>query len=74
MVEQVWRETPAAEAGMQPGDVVVEVAGVGVKDQFDIYRVIFNHAVGEKLRFSVLRGEETKTELDLLLQEFPEQP
>ncbi|MCK4564011.1 MAG: PDZ domain-containing protein, partial [Verrucomicrobia bacterium] len=71
---QVWRGTPAAEAGMQPGDVVVEVGGVGVKDQFDICRIIFNHAVGETLRFSVRRGMETMLEFDLLLQEFPEQP
>jgi S1-C subfamily serine protease len=74
VVEQVWRETPAAEAGMKPGDTILEVDGNPVKDQFDIYRIIFNHEVGETLRFSVLRGEETKMEFDLLLQEFPEQP
>ncbi len=74
VVEQVWRETPAAEVGMLPGDTILEVDGKTVKDQFDIYRIIFNHAVGETLRFSVQRGEETMLEFDLLLQEFPEQP
>jgi len=74
VVEQVWRDTPAAQAGMKPGDTILEVKGKGVKDQFDIYRIIFNHAVGETLHFVVLRDEETKLEIDLLLQEFPVQP
>jgi S1-C subfamily serine protease len=74
VVDQVWRDTPAAAAGMLPGDVILEVDGVDVKDGFDVYRIIFNHSVGEQLRFSVLREKETKREFNLLLQEFPEQP
>ena len=74
VVDQVWRETPAAVAGMQPGDTILEVDGKPVKNQFDILRIIVNHAVGETLRFSVLRGTETMLEFDLILQGFPEQP
>lgn len=73
-VAQVWRDTPAAEAGMLPGDVILGVDGVEVKDGFDIYRIIFNHSVGERLRFSVIRGEGQELELDLKLEEFPQQP
>ena len=71
VINQVWRETPAAEAGMKPDDTILEVDGKKVKDQFDIYRIIYNHAVGETLRFLVLRDTETLLEFDLLLQEFP---
>lgn len=74
VVSEVWRDTPAAAAGMLPDDVILRVEGVEVKDGFDVYRIIFNHAVGETLRFSVLRDKETKLEFNLLLQEFPEQP
>jgi S1-C subfamily serine protease len=70
-VQQVWKDTPAAGVGMQPGDVVLEVEGIPVNDQYDVYRVIFSHAVGEKLRFLVRRGTKKQLELELLLEEFP---
>ncbi|MEN8253852.1 MAG: trypsin-like peptidase domain-containing protein [Verrucomicrobiota bacterium] len=73
-VEQVWRDTPAAEAGMQPGDMILEIDGVQVKDEQDAWRIIVNHSVGETLRFTALRNEEKHLEFDLLLQEFPRQP
>lgn len=73
-VEQVWRDTPAADAGMQPGDSILKVNGNRVKDEHDIYRIIFNHAVGDTLRFTALRDQEQKLEFDLVLQEFPRQP
>lgn len=73
-VEQVWRDTSAAEAGMQPGDVILKVNGMRVKDEHDIYRIIFNHAVGKTLHFSALRNEKKRLEFELLLQEFPRQP
>lgn len=70
-VVQVWDSTPAAEAGMVPGDVILEVDGVKVKNEYDVYRIIFNHAVGQKLRFLVLRDKKKQIAFDLLLQEFP---
>lgn len=74
LVKQVWRDTPAAKAGLQPGDLILSVDGVKVKDEYDVYRIIFNHSVGESLRFSVLRDKKDRIEFDLLLQEFPRQP
>jgi S1-C subfamily serine protease len=69
-VEQVWHGTPAAQAGMQPGDVILEVDGTKVKSEYDVYRIIFNHSVGERLRFVVLR-EKKQLEFELPLEEFP---
>jgi len=73
-VLQVWRDTSAAKAGMQPGDVVLEVNGIDVKDEFDVYRIIFNHPVGERLKFLVQRGKEKQLKFELLLEEFPGAP
>ena len=73
-VEQVFRDTPAAEAGMQLGDMILKVDGTRVKDKHDIYRIIYNHSVGERLHFTALRNENERLEFDLLLQEFPRQP
>ncbi len=74
LVKQVWRDTSAAQAGLLPGDVVLAINGVEVGDKYDVYRIIFNHAVGETLRFSILRDKKKQLEFELLLQEFPQQP
>jgi S1-C subfamily serine protease len=73
-VEQVWRDTPAAAAGMQPGDLIVKVDGIRVRDEHDIYRIIFNHSVGEELNFTTTRDGGKRIEFNLLLEEFPRQP
>ncbi len=70
-IMQVWDDTPAADAGMVPGDVILEVGGVKVADEYDVFRLIFNHEVGEHLRFVVQRDKAKKLEFELLLQEFP---
>ena len=73
-VREVWRDTPAASAGMLRGDEILEVDGIAVKNEYDIKRIIFNHSVGETLRFTVLRDKKKQLEFELLLQEFPRQP
>jgi serine protease Do len=73
-VNQVWRDTPAARAGMQVGDIVLEVNGKKIKEESDIFRVIFNHAVGEKVRFLIERNNQIQPEIELLLEEFPRNP
>jgi S1-C subfamily serine protease len=72
-VLQVWEDTPAAQAGMVPGDIVVAVDGVPVRDEYDIYRMIFNHSVGEVLEF-VIQREKKQFRVELLLQKFPGRP
>lgn len=73
-VKQVWRDTPAAEAGMQPGDTILKVNGITVGDEHDIYRIIINHSVGDKLKFTALRNKDGRLDCDLVLEEFPHQP
>ena len=73
-VMQVWRDTPAARAGLQVGDVILEVNGRKMRDEYDILRVIFNHSVGEKLRFLTERDKKKQPEIELLLEEFPGNP
>ena len=73
LITQVWRDTPAASAGVLSGDVVTRVNGKTVSNKYDVYRIIFNHSVGETLRFNILRNGK-KLSFDLPLQEFPRQP
>jgi len=73
-VMKVFRDTPAAQAGMQIGDVVLEVNGKKMKNEPDILREIFNHSVGEKLRFLTERDQKKQPEFELSLEEFPGNP
>jgi S1-C subfamily serine protease len=54
--------------------MILEVDGMRVRSEYDIYRIIFNHAVGETLRFTALRNNEKQLVFDLRLQELPQQP
>jgi S1-C subfamily serine protease len=71
VVSQVWKDTPAARAGVQPGDLVLSVNGMKVKDEHDVDRIIYNHAVGDKLKFVFQQGKEKQLEVELLLEEYP---
>lgn len=70
-VTRVWRNTPAARAGVQVGDAVLEVNGRPVATADDVFRAIFNHAVGEKVRFLIEPQQKKQLEVELLLEEFP---
>jgi serine protease Do len=73
-VTQVWRGTPAALSGMQVGDVILEVSGQKVKDEYDVYRIIFNNSVGDNVRFLTERNGSKQPEMELPLEEFPGNP
>lgn len=71
LISQVWNDTPAARAGLQPGDRILAVDGVPVLSKFDVDRLIYNHSVGETIRFLVKQGDQDQRELQLLLEEYP---
>lgn len=70
-IVEVWRDTPAAQANLLPGDVILEVEGKEVVSEYDIYRAIYSHQVGEVLRFTIWR-EEQKFEVELGLKALPD--
>ena len=51
--------TPAAQAGLRAGDVVVELAGKPIQNIYDYTYAIEQLAVGVSVRVVVRRGEET---------------
>lgn len=73
LVSQVWNNTPAARAGLQPGDRIMEVDGVTVLSKFDVDRMIYNHGVGETVEFLVEQGDNKSMTIELVLEEFPTQ-
>jgi serine protease Do len=62
----VERRSPCEEAGMQPGDVILEIDGNKIL-RIDDYNIIVNDCVtGQKLKFKILRdGKEIESEITL---------
>ncbi|MGC5014717.1 S1C family serine protease [Streptosporangium sp. DT93] len=52
---------PAAQAGLKPGDVILEVEGVVLQDGNELIAMIRNRAPGEKLTVKYQRGGQEKT-------------
>lgn len=70
VISQVWNDTPAARAGVQPGTAVLAVDGMDVQSEQDIERIIYNKSVGDTVRFT-FEIEKEQREIELLLEEFP---
>lgn len=66
-ISEVLRDTPAAKAGLQPGDIIRSVNGTEIKNTDDFAKVTANMKVGDKLNFIVERytrsGARTATAL-----------
>jgi putative serine protease PepD len=65
-IDEVIDDTPAADAGLQKGDVVVAVNGQKVTDGIALIVSIRAHQPGETITFTVLRDGDEK-DLDITL-------
>jgi serine protease Do len=63
--------SPADKAGIEEGDVIIEIEGQPIHDTDDAEMAIFGAQVGETVRMKVLRGEDT-VPVTLMLQERPQ--
>jgi len=65
LVRRMRRDTPAYEAGLRPGDVVVELGGTTITDGGHLSRLISDTAVGTTVTMTVIREGRR---LDLMVQ------
>ncbi|MFM2246507.1 MAG: hypothetical protein RL071_2581 [Pseudomonadota bacterium] len=72
VVGTVYPGTPAAEAGLEPGDVILSLDGAAAASTEGLIRAIGARKPGELLRLEVLRDGE-KTELKVTLAERPDE-
>ena len=70
-VAAVEKKSPAADIGLQPGDVVTNIDGAEVNRALDFHRAMLDHKPGDKLALVVVRKGKP-AELDLTLAEVPE--
>ncbi|WP_407150796.1 Do family serine endopeptidase [Bradyrhizobium sp. ORS 86] len=61
LVDEARPDTPAAQAGIRPGDVITSVNGNAVKDSRTLAREISGMAPGSTAKLDILRKGETQT-------------
>jgi serine protease Do len=72
LVDEPQSGSPAAKAGILPGDVITAVDGKDVKDSRDLARRIGAMAPGNSVKLAILRNGETRT-MALTLGQLPDQ-
>jgi serine protease Do len=61
LVAEPQPDSPAARAGIEPGDVIAAIDGTPVKDARDLSKTISGNAPGNSVKLSVLHGNEERT-------------
>ena len=58
LVVAVEPGSPADQAGLKPGDLLLKLGGRSIRGSYDFLRLVRQSAVGRALRLTVLRGNE----------------
>ncbi|MFH1080574.1 MAG: DegQ family serine endoprotease [Pseudomonadota bacterium] len=61
LISEVFKGDPADNAGLRPGDVILEINGNNIKDTHQLLILIASFHVGDKVRVKVLRDGQEKT-------------
>ncbi|MCG3179885.1 MAG: hypothetical protein BIFFINMI_02235 [Phycisphaerae bacterium] len=72
VVEQVLPDSPAAEAGLKPRDLITEIDGQAVSDPADLGEIILARKPGTEVTLTVKRGDKTD-KVKVTLAEHPYQ-
>lgn len=69
-IADVVKDSPAEAAGLKAGDVIEQVDGRAVTTTRDVQRFVFQHAVGDKVKLRIRRGEKL-LEFDVVTEIMP---
>jgi serine protease Do len=61
LVAEIGQDTPAAEAGLEQGDIIFEMKGEDVQNQADLFRILRRSEVGEEVELKVDRDGDEQT-------------
>ncbi|MFQ3628773.1 MAG: HhoA/HhoB/HtrA family serine endopeptidase [Cyanobacteriota bacterium] len=73
LILQVLENTPAATAGLQPGDVILKVGGVSVNTASDVQEQVDSSKIGDLLALEINRGGKV-LEIDVRPTTLPRSP
>ncbi len=66
VVDEVAPQSPAAAAGLQPGDIIIELGQRVVTNRFDVERALWGCKPGDRVEAAILRaGKSTRVDLRL---------
>ncbi len=71
VVDEVLNSTPAYNAGLKKGDLILDADGKTVRNGRHLSRIIAGAKPGDLLKMTVLRGKQTHT-LDVIIGKSPE--
>jgi len=72
LVVEVYQNSPAAEAGIKPGDVIIEAAGKNIASVADMQDVLRKARAGDVLPLKIVRKGKT-INIKIKLSDIPEQ-
>ena len=72
LVENVDKGSPAAKAGLQPGDVIRSIDGQVMKSTEDVQRYVGAKKVGNVLKVEILRNNTIKRSLNVTVGDRPD--
>lgn len=61
VIVRVDKDSPAAKAGIKRGNIVMKVNDTDIKTARDAVTIVGSLKIGDKVKFTVLHGDETKT-------------
>jgi len=76
LIASIDPRSPAEDAGLQAGDIIMDINGVPVSARFEeqlpsFYKLVADYPIGDVIKMSVLRGE-TKITVDVTTHELGE--
>ena len=73
LVQSVGEDSPAARAGLRPGDVIIEVGGDSIRTVEDLFSAIRRRDPGDVVELTIVRGGERR-EVEVTLGRLPARP
>lgn len=72
LITEVVDDSPAEEAGIEDGDVIIEFNGMKVKNPDALRKMVLKSRVGEKVKVKLIRDDDTKV-IAVVVGERPEE-
>jgi S1-C subfamily serine protease len=73
IVSEVIEDTPAADAGLQPGDLIIAIDGESVTEIASFVATLQSHKPGDEVTLTVIRNGE-ESQIVVTLTEHPDNP